>query len=117
MFKGIANLANLMRMGQQMGPRFEQMQEQLKQQRSVGSAGGGMVEVTVNGLAEVQRVKIDPKLIAQNDAEMLETLVAAAVNQALASSREESAQAMQSLTEGFDMPGISEALSQFMGGK
>jgi len=116
MFKGLANMANLMRMGQQIGPRFEEMQESLKQKQAIGNAGGGMVEATANGLGELLQVKIEPDLLKSQDAEMISSLTCAAVNQAIMQSRELHATEMQSLTEGLDMPGLNDALSQMMGG-
>ena len=61
-----------------------QITEEMKKRRVTGTAGGGMVEIEVNGLMEVLRCRIDPQLFAQNDRELIEDLVVAAVNQAIA---------------------------------
>ena len=70
MFKGIANIASLLRQAQQMGGKVQAINEQLKSQRARGSAGGGMVEAEVNGLGEVLRIQIDPTLVERGEREM-----------------------------------------------
>ncbi len=115
MFKGIGNLASLMKNAQQLGGRMQEIQEQLKTQRATGTAGGGMVEVEVNGLGEVIRVRIDPQLVESGEREMIEDLLPAAMNQAVAKSKQLHAQAIQSMTDGLDVPGLDAALSQLTG--
>ena len=61
-----------------------QITEEMRKRRVTGIAGGGMVEIEVNGLMEALRCRIDPQLITQNDRELLEDLITAAVNQAIA---------------------------------
>ena len=58
MLKGLGNLTSIMRQAQQMRGRMEEMNENLKSERLVGSAGAGLVEVEANGLGEVLKVKI-----------------------------------------------------------
>ena len=115
MFKGLANLGALLKQAQQMSGRMEELNEQLKHQRATGSAGGGMVEVEVNGLAEVLRCRIDENLIAQGERELIEDLVATAVNQAMAKTKQMHAETMQSLTGGISLPGLNEAMEKFLG--
>lgn len=91
-----------------------QMSEEMKKRRVVGSAGGGMVEIEVNGLMEVLRCHIDPQLVA-NDAEMLEDLVAAAVNQAIVKGKQMHADAVRDLTGGLPLPGLNEAFAKLTG--
>jgi DNA-binding YbaB/EbfC family protein len=120
MFKGLGNLANLgslLAKAQQMGGRMKQLTEELKTKRAEGLAGGGMVKVEVNGVGEVLACQLDPGLVASGDRELLEDLITAATNQALAKSRQLHAEAMQSLTEGFDLPGMGSMLSQLTGGE
>jgi DNA-binding YbaB/EbfC family protein len=114
MFKGLANIAGLLRQAQQMGSKMQGISEQLKQQRATGAAGGGMVQVEVNGLGEVLRLTIDPAL---TDREMIEDLVPAAVNQAQTKARELHMRAMQSLASDLDVPGLDEALANMTGGE
>jgi hypothetical protein len=68
---------------QQMQERMLKAQEDLKEQMSEGSAGGGAVSITVTGGLKVQSLKIAPEVVDPNDIEMLEDLVTAAVNEAL----------------------------------
>lgn len=110
MFKGLANLANLMRQAQQMSGKMQALNEQLRSERCSAATGGGMVEVEVNGLGEVMRVKIDPALVARGDREMIEDLLPAAVNLAVEKARQRQMAGVQNLTEGLNVPGLSEAL-------
>jgi len=81
--------------------------ESLGQITVEGTAGGGVVTAKANGKLELISVRIDPKLLADGDTELLEDLVTAAVNQAFAKSREAAAQSLQSLTGGLPLPGLS----------
>jgi len=113
MFKGIGNLASIVRQAQEMGGKMRDVSEQLKAKRAVGTAGAGMVEVEVNGLGEVLKVRIDSTL---DDREMMEDLLPAAFNQAAAKAKQLHGEMMQSVTQGLDVPGLNEALSQITGG-
>jgi DNA-binding YbaB/EbfC family protein len=118
-FKGLGNLANLgalMKQAQEFGGRIQIIQQELKGKRATGAAGGGMVEVDVNGLAEVLAVRIDPSLVAKGDREMIEDLLPVAFTAAQHKAREMHAQAMQSFTGGLTIPGLQEVLSQYTGG-
>ncbi len=115
MFKGLANIGSLLKQAQQMGGRMQEINEQLKTKRATGSAGGGMVEVEVNGLAEVLGCRIDENLVSGGDRELIEELVAAAVNQAMAKTKQMHAESMQSITGGMSLPGLEEAMETFMG--
>lgn len=74
-------LAGLMQQAQKMKEEMERSQEELARLEVTGAAGGGMVEVLMTGRHEVRRVKIDPSLLT-DDADMLEDLIAAAMNDA-----------------------------------
>ena len=98
-FKGLGNLANLgalMKQAQEMGGKMQAIQEELKTKRATGAAGGGLVEVDVNGLAEVLAVRIDPSLVEKGDREMIEDLLPAAFNAAQQKAKQMHAEAMQS---------------------
>jgi DNA-binding YbaB/EbfC family protein len=114
-FQGLSNIAALLKQAQQMGPKLQAIQQQLKAARATGYAGGEMVSVEVNGLSEVLKVTIDPKLMASGDAELIQDLTVAAVNAALAKAKELHVAAMQSLTEGVDVPGMQEMLARMTG--
>lgn len=115
MFKGLGNLTTLLRQAQQIGARLQEVTADLKNRRAEGSAGAGMVTVEVNGALEVLKVKIDPQLSAQDDRELIEDLVAAATNDALAKARRMHGEAMQSLSGGIELPGLGDALAQLGG--
>ena len=118
MFKGLGNLgniANMMQQAQQMGGKMQEINDQLRTERVQGSAGGGMIEVEVNGLGEVLRVTIEPSLVEKGETGMIEDLVPAAINQAQAKAKQLHADGMKSLTEGINLPGLSDAISKFTG--
>jgi nucleoid-associated protein EbfC len=115
MFKGLSNLGAILKQAQQIGGQMGKMTEELKNRRVVGSSGGGMVEIEVNGVMEVLRCKIDPTVLTQGDQEFLEDLIVAAVNQAIAKGKELHAEAMRGLTGGLSVPGLDEAMEKFMG--
>jgi nucleoid-associated protein EbfC len=115
MFKGLSNLATLLKQAQNIGGQMEQLKEKMKSLRVTGSAGGGMVEIEVNGLMDVLKCRIDPQLFAAGDREMLEDLVLSAVNQAIAKGKQMHAETMRELTGGFNLPGLQEAMEKFTG--
>ena len=72
MFKGLTGLGSLLKQAQEISGRMKGLNEQLRARRATGSAGGGMVEVEVNGLLEVLGCHIDQQLFEQGDREMVE---------------------------------------------
>lgn len=114
MFKGLANLGSLLKHAQQIGGRMNQLTEEMKKRRVTGAAAGGMVEIEMNGVIETTACRIDPKLFAQNDRELVEDLVVAAVNQAIAKGKQMHAEAIREMTGGLPLPGgFQEALAKF----
>ncbi len=107
----------MIRQAQQIGGRLEGVSETLRGKRTSGSAGGGLVEIEVNGLQEVLSCRIDPSLVAQQDRELIEDLVRGATNDAMTKARQLHADAMKELMGGMDMPGLSDALSKLTGGQ
>ena len=114
MFGGLGNLASLMKRAQQISSSMEGVGESLRAKRVLGSAGGGMVEMEVNGLQEVLQCRIEPGLFAGGDRELVEDLIRAATNDAMAKARQLNADAMKDLLGG-DMPGLSQMLGQIEG--
>lgn len=118
MFKGIENLANLgglMKQAQEMSGKMQQMTEELKTKRVVGSAGAGLVEVEANGVGEILNVRIDPALFERQDRELLEDLLPGAINDAQRKAKELAASRMQELTGGMNLPGLGDLLGQLGG--
>ena len=107
MFGNLGNLADLMRNAGKIRESVEKATEALGQLQVEGTAGGGVVTARANGRMEVLSVRIDPKLLADGDVELLEDLVAAAVNQAMTKAREAAAKSIQSATGGLSIPGLS----------
>ena len=82
-FGGGMNMQALMKQAQQMQEQLKKAQDELKESEFIGSAGCGMVNVTVSGAKEVLAVSIKPEAVDPDDIEMLEDLITAAVNDAL----------------------------------
>lgn len=116
MFKGLSNLGALLKQAQAISSRMAGINDELRAHRTTGSAGGGMVEVEINGLMEVLRCRIDPSLVAQGDRELLEDLMTTAVNQAIAKARELHAEALKGAAGGLEIPGLDEAMQKILGG-
>lgn len=97
------SMGNLMRQAQEMQEQMKRAQEELAQAEVTGSAGGGMVEITLTGRHEVRRVKISPELLSE-DAEMLEDMVAAAFNDAVNKVSEMVKERFSGMAGGLDLP-------------
>ena len=103
------NLNQLMKQAQQMQAEMAKAQEQLKNEIVEASAGGGMVKVTMTGDMHLREIKIDPEAIDPEDADLLQDMVTAAVNEALRSAQELAASRMggiAGLGGGGGIPGL-----------
>lgn len=96
-------IGNLMRQAQQIQDNLKRAQEELANLEVTGESGAGLVKVTMTGRHDVKRVSIDPTLL-QDDKDMLEDLVAAAVNDANRRVEEVSKTRMAGLTAGMNLP-------------
>lgn len=96
-------LGNLMKQAQAMQDNLRKAQEELAAVEVVGNAGGGMVSVSMTCRYDVRRVTIDPSLL-QDDKEVLEDLVAAAVNDAVRKIEQTTQEKMAGLTAGMGLP-------------
>ena len=99
-------MRKLMQQAQQMQEELAAAQDQLASATFEGSAGGGVVKATVTGSNEIVSVEIDPSVIDPDDAEMLEDLVVAAVNQAIKNAADAAQQSLGGLTGGLDLGGL-----------
>jgi DNA-binding YbaB/EbfC family protein len=97
-------LNNLMKQAQQMQEQVKKLQAEAGNKTVEASSGGGMVTVVVNGRQEVLSIKIDRSAVDPNDIDMLQDLVAAAVNEALRKSQEIMKDEMGRLTAGMGLP-------------
>ncbi len=98
------NLNNLMKEAQKMQERMQEAQQSLEQLKVLGESGGGKVKINMNGRHDVTRVHIDPALIQEEDQQMLEDLIAAAINDAVRKVERVSREKIAQLTEGFKLP-------------
>ncbi|MCP4874187.1 MAG: YbaB/EbfC family nucleoid-associated protein [Gammaproteobacteria bacterium] len=96
-------LGDMMKKAQEMQENMQKAQAELAKKEITGEAGGGMVSVVMRGTHEVNRVTIDPSLIDE-EVEMLEDLVAAAVNDAVHKVAKSNQDAMQEMTAGLNLP-------------
>ena len=96
------NIAQMMQQAQRMQENLKRVQDELALLEVTGQSGGGMVSVTITGKYEARRVHIDPSVLG--DAEMLEDLVQAAFNDAVAKANEESGKRMSAATAGMPIP-------------
>jgi DNA-binding YbaB/EbfC family protein len=122
MFKGIGDFAAMLKQAGAMKGQFEEMQSRmaetqnhLAQMRIRGTAGGGMVNVEINGKLDVLGCQIDQTLVDSGDREMLEDLVTSAMNDAIHKSKQAAADAMKDVTGGLDIPGMEEAMAKLGG--
>ena len=96
-------LGDMMKKAQEMQENMQKAQAELAKKEVTGEAGGGMVKVIMRGTHEVNRVTIDPTLIDE-DVEMLEDLIAAAINDAVHKVEKSNQAAMQEMTAGLNLP-------------
>ena len=104
--KGTPNMGQIMKQAQQFQAKMAKMQEEVGNRTAEASAGGGMVSVVANGKQEIISVHIDKEVIDPDDAEMLQDLIMAAVNDALSRARDMMNEEMGKLTKGLNIPGM-----------
>jgi len=97
------DFGGLMKQAQQMQQKMQQMQEEVKSLEVTGESGAGMIKVTMTGRHDVKRVTIDPSLQGE-ELEMLEDLLAAAVNDAVRKVEVVSQEKMKAMTGGLNLP-------------
>ena len=102
-------LGDMMKQAQQLQTKMAALQEELGRRTVEATSGGGMVTVVVNGRQELLSLVIEPEVVADNDPEMLQDLILAAVNEGLNRSREMVQNEMRKLTGGLNLniPGLT----------
>ena len=103
---GGGNMGALMKQAQKMQAELARAQEEIKDMPFEATAGGGMVKVVANGDMTVDSIVIDPEAVDPEDVEMLQDMVAAAVNEALRGVSEISSQRLNAATGGLNIPGL-----------
>ncbi len=99
----MSNFGNMMKQAQALQRSMEKVQQEIAEMEVVGEAGGGMVRVTMNGRHEARRVQIEPAVIGE-DREMLEDLIAAAINDAVRKVEARTQEKMSGLMSGMKLP-------------
>lgn len=99
----MANFGNMMKQAEALQRNMQKAQEEIARMEVTGESGGGMVKVTMTGKHEVKRVQIEPALMG-DDLEMLEDLLAAAINDAVRRVESESQQRMSGMMAGLKLP-------------
>ena len=103
---GPQNMNQIIKQAQKMQDDMKALQEELDATEYVGESGNGVVKATVNGKHDVVGIKIDASIVDPEDIEMLEDLVAAAVNDGIAKAKKDSEERMEKVTGGLNVPGM-----------
>lgn len=107
MLKGLGQLgdmAKIMKQAQEMQSRMADVQSRLDQIEVEGEAGAGLVKVSANAKGEIRRLTIDPSLFVPEEREVVEDLIVAAVQDAMAKAGAAAQAEMGKVTEGMDLP-------------
>jgi len=99
-------MGNMMKQAQQLQSKMMKLQEELAEKTVDASSGGGMVKVTANGRQQILSIRIEEEVVDPDDVEMLQDLILAAVNDALAKAQEMVSSEMGKLTGGLNIPGL-----------
>lgn len=99
----MANFGNMMKQAEALQRNMQKAQEEIARMEVTGESGGGMVKVTMTGKHEVKRVQIEPAVMG-DDREMLEDLLAAAINDAVRRVESESQERMAGMMSGLKLP-------------
>jgi DNA-binding YbaB/EbfC family protein len=99
------NINQMMKQAQELQKKMSDMQERMNQVEMTGMSGAGMVKITLNGKGEMRGISIDPSLLDQQEAEVLEDLIVAAFNDAKTKVDNHVAEETGKLTGGLNLPG------------
>ena len=97
---------NLVKQAQQLQQKITKIQEEIGKKTITAAAGGGMVEVMVNGKQEVLSIKIDPEVVSSDDLEMLQDMLVAAVNKGLSDAKQMMTDALAGIAGGMQIPNL-----------
>ena len=103
---GMGNMQQMLRQAQKMQEAMAEKQAELEEKEYTTTAGGGVVEVTINGKKEITSLNLKPEIVDPDDVEMLQDLVMAAVNEAIRTVEETSSAEMNKITGSMNMPGF-----------
>ena len=99
-------MGNMLKQAQKLQSKMLRMQEEMADKTVEATAGGGMVKVVANGRQQILSIHIEKEVVDPDDVEMLQDLIIAAVNDALARSQEMVSDEMSKLTGGLNVPGL-----------
>ncbi len=102
----MSSIGKLMKQAARMQQQIEQVQNALAARTVEATSGGGAIKVTARCDGSVAAIKIDPQAVTPGDAQLLEDMILAAVNQALAQAKEIQTAEMGKVTSGFSLPGL-----------
>jgi DNA-binding YbaB/EbfC family protein len=100
------NMGNMMKQAQKLQAQMAKLQEELSEKTVETASGGGMIKVIANGKQQIVSIQIEKEVVDPEDVEMLQDLILAAVNDALAKSQEMVSGEMSKLTGGLNIPGL-----------
>ena len=100
----IGDLMGMMKQARELQEKMEAMQAEVAAMEVDGAAGGGLVSVVTNGKSELKSIRIDPSLLKPDEAEILEDLIVAALNDARQKAEAKLATKMQEMTGGLQLP-------------
>lgn len=103
---GGGNMNNMLRQAQMMQDNIQKKQEELAEREYVTSAGGGVVEVTVDGKHQVKAIGINPEVVDPEEVDMLEDLLVAAINEGMRLVDETTETELAQITGGLNIPGF-----------
>ena len=99
-------MGNMMKQAQKLQTKMASLQEEMAEKTVEATAGGGMIKVAANGRQQILSIQIEKEVVDPDDVEMLQDLILAAVNDALAKSNEMVSAEMSKLTGGLKIPGL-----------
>lgn len=99
-------MQSMIKQAQKMQEEMAKVQAELEEREYSVTAGGGAVEVTISGKKEIKALTLKPEVVDPEDIEMLQDLIAAAVNEAIRTVEETSAKEMEKITGGLNVPGM-----------
>lgn len=99
-------MGNLMKQAQKLQTRMMKLQEELAERTVETASGGGMVQVVANGRQQIVSIRIEKEVVDPEDVDMLQDLILAAVNDALAKAQEMVSEEMSKVTGGMSIPGL-----------
>lgn len=100
----MANMGNMMKQAQALQERMQKIQDEIAAMECTGEAGAGLVKITLNGKHEARKLEIDPSIFNEEDKEMCEDLIVAAINDATRRIEEQKNEKMSAMTAGLPLP-------------